>query len=152
MSVHSHVQASACCQPCMPAQVLAAANAHCSPVPPHALHQRVFLVLMLPAGKRVVVLESRLLGSGQTGRAVGDMSSWHTGLFSSLERWTSTEQRKQVSRHPAISPPAFWLLHTVCQGCLLYCSTFPQLAAFRHHLSHPCESDPASNLPVHIKC
>lgn len=48
-------------------------------------------------GKRVVVLESRLLGSGQTGRAVGDMTTWHLGLFSSLERYTSTEQRKQVS-------------------------------------------------------
>jgi hypothetical protein len=49
-----------------------------------------------PAGKRVVVLESRLLGSGQTGRSLGDMTSWHTGLFSSLERWTSRDQRQQV--------------------------------------------------------
>jgi glycine/D-amino acid oxidase-like deaminating enzyme len=48
------------------------------------------------AGKRVVVLESRLLGSGQTGRSLGDMTSWHTGLFSSLERWTSRDQRQQV--------------------------------------------------------
>eukprot|EP00882_Tetradesmus_deserticola_P000301 GHRQ01000333.1.p1 GENE.GHRQ01000333.1~~GHRQ01000333.1.p1 ORF type:complete len:663 (+),score=295.35 GHRQ01000333.1:150-2138(+) len=52
--------------------------------------------LLAKAGKRVVVLESRLLGSGQTGRALGDMTSWHTGLFSSLERWTSKEQRQQV--------------------------------------------------------
>lgn len=43
-----------------------------------------------------MVLESRLLGSGQTGRSIGDMTSWHTGLFSSLERYTSTEQRRQV--------------------------------------------------------
>lgn len=48
------------------------------------------------AGKRVVVVESRVIGAGMTGRAVGDMSVWHTGLFSSLERWTNTEQRKQV--------------------------------------------------------
>jgi hypothetical protein len=53
-------------------------------------------VEMPPAGKRVVVLESRLLGSGQTGRSLGDMTSWHTGLFSSLERWTSRDQRQQV--------------------------------------------------------
>lgn len=46
----------------------------------------------------MVVLESRLLGSGQTGRSLGDMTSWHTGLFSSLERWTSREQRQQVRR------------------------------------------------------
>jgi hypothetical protein len=24
------------------------------------------------------------------------MTAWHTGLFSSLERWTSSDQRKQV--------------------------------------------------------
>lgn len=47
-------------------------------------------------GKRVVVLESRPLGSGQTGRSLGDMPAWHTGLFSNLERWTSSTQRKQV--------------------------------------------------------
>lgn len=27
---------------------------------------------------------------------MGDMTSWHTGLFSDLEGWTSAEQRKQV--------------------------------------------------------
>lgn len=59
------------------------------PVPPTAG--------LFAAGKRVVVLESRLIGSGQSGRSLGDMTSWHTGLFSSLERWTSTEQRKQVT-------------------------------------------------------
>lgn len=61
-----------------------------------AVGVRVCAAVFCP-GKRVVVLESRLLGSGQTGRAVGDMTTWHTGLFSSLERYTSTEQRKQVS-------------------------------------------------------
>jgi hypothetical protein len=52
--------------------------------------------LLAKAGKRVVVLESRVLGSGITGRALGDMTVWHTGMFSSLERWTSADQRKQV--------------------------------------------------------
>jgi hypothetical protein len=52
--------------------------------------------VLVCAGKRVVVLESRLIGSGQTGRSVGDMTGWHTGLFSSLERWTTPDQRKQV--------------------------------------------------------
>jgi hypothetical protein len=50
----------------------------------------------------VVVLESRLLGSGQTGRSLGDMTSWHTGLFSSLERWTSRDQRQQVGYFQSI--------------------------------------------------
>ncbi|WIA42590.1 hypothetical protein OEZ86_008566 [Tetradesmus obliquus] len=53
--------------------------------------------LLAKAGKRVVLLESRLIGSGQTGRSLGDMTPWHTGLFSSLERWTNREQRQQVA-------------------------------------------------------
>eukprot|EP00878_Enallax_costatus_P023203 GHUV01024670.1.p1 GENE.GHUV01024670.1~~GHUV01024670.1.p1 ORF type:complete len:332 (+),score=93.23 GHUV01024670.1:275-1270(+) len=52
--------------------------------------------LLAKAGKRVVVLESRVIGSGITGRSLGDMTVWHTGLFSSLERYTSTNQRQQV--------------------------------------------------------
>lgn len=59
--------------------------------------------LRLPAGKRVVVVESRVIGSGITGKSLGDMTVWHTGMFSSLERWTSTDQRKQVRRHARMS-------------------------------------------------
>jgi hypothetical protein len=41
---------------------------------------------------------------------VRDMTSWHTGLFSSLERWTSRDQRQQVG-----SLESFW--HVVPGHC-----------------------------------
>ncbi|KAF8056255.1 UGP3 [Scenedesmus sp. PABB004] len=53
--------------------------------------------LLARGGKRVVVLEARVLGGGQTGRCPADMPGpWHTGLFSSLERWTTRAQRAQA--------------------------------------------------------
>ncbi|GLC34638.1 hypothetical protein PLESTB_001239700 [Pleodorina starrii] len=52
---------------------------------------------LVKAGKRVVVLESRLVGSGSAGRGLGQLSTWVNDTYREVERIAGLERARQVA-------------------------------------------------------
>jgi hypothetical protein len=59
-----------------------------------------------PSGKQVVVLEARVTGGGNTGKQLGDLSTWNNNLYSRLQHWYGADITKKVSRRLG-APHAF---------------------------------------------